>query len=113
MGVKGWHILGDSDKLILSRHIPARFDVAVCTVLPRANMLRLAHQIRQDMWRAMQKVRGFSPVVEIRAFEEEVHVRAGGRVLGVVSPAAGPRIADILEDTANRARWLRFAREER
>ena len=113
MGVKGWHILGDSDKLILSRHIPARFDVAVCTVLPRANMLRLAHQIRQDMWRAMQRVRGFSPVVEVRAFEEEAHVRAGGRVFGAVSPATAPQIADILEDTANRARWLRFAREER
>lgn len=113
MGVRGWHIVREGDKLTLSRHIPVRFDVAVCTVLPRANLLRLAHQIRQDMWRALQRVRGFSPVVEICAFEEEAHVRAGGRVLGAVSPATGPRIADILEDTANRARWLRFAREER
>ena len=109
----GWITQKTSERVLVCRRLPARFDLSVEAYFPLCRMGRLAHQIRQDMWRAMQRVRGFSPVVEIRSFEEEVHVRAGGRVLGAVSPATGPRIADILEDTANRARWLRFAREER
>ena len=108
---RGWHILRDGDRLTLARHLPARFDVAARTVLPLADPLRLAHQIRQDMWRALQRVRGFSPVVEICAAEEAAHVRAGGRVIGVIPPATDRKIREVLENPHHRARWLSYAGE--
>ncbi len=105
-----WHILRDGDRLTLARHLPARFDVAAETVLPVADPQRLAHQIRQDMWRALQKVRGFSPAVEVTAAKNEMQIRAGGRVAGAVAPVIANRIAEVLENPANRSRWIRHAK---
>ncbi|MEX0286720.1 MAG: hypothetical protein AB3N23_19105 [Paracoccaceae bacterium] len=113
MAVTRWHILRDGPCLTVARHLPARLDVVAETVLPRANPLRLAHQIRQDMWRALQRLRGFSPVVSICTLEEEMHIRAGGRVIGTAPPATVSRIAAVLENRSNRARWVRFAGEDR
>ncbi|MEX5577042.1 hypothetical protein [Pseudophaeobacter sp. A-200-2] len=104
-----WHIARTSDTLTLSRCLPARFDLAVETMLPDGDSLRLAHQIRQDMWRALQDVRGFSPVVRVAQTAEGVRVTAGGRVLGLVSPVLAERIEAVLENPANRGRWLRHA----
>lgn len=104
-----WHILRDHDGLTLARTCPPRFDIWADTVLPLADPLRLAHQIRQDMWRALQKVRGFSPVVRITADTAQVHIRAGGRIDGVVPARASGRIADVLENPVNRDRWIRHA----
>lgn len=105
-----WHILRDPDGLTLARALPPRFDVRAETVLPMAEPLRLAHQIRQDIWRALQRVRGFSPVVRVEPQAAGVKVTAGGRVAGAVPPDAGARIADVLEHPGHRDRWVRFAR---
>ncbi|GAA6200604.1 hypothetical protein [Aquicoccus sp. SU-CL01552] len=104
-----WHILREQAALTLTRAVPARFDIGAETVLPMADPLRLAHQIRQDMWRALQKLRGFSPVVRLEARDGGLLVRAGGRVAAPVPPAAVARIAEVLESPANRQRWLRHA----
>ncbi|MDE4061230.1 MAG: hypothetical protein P1U91_03440 [Pseudophaeobacter sp. bin_em_oilr2.035] len=106
---RSWHILREEGALTLCRQRPPRFDVAVAADLPKADPLRLAHQIRQDMWRALRDVRGFSPVVRVAQTAEGVRVTAGGRVLGLVSPVLAERIEAVLEKPANRGRWLRHA----
>ncbi|OBY25969.1 hypothetical protein [Leisingera sp. JC1] len=104
-----WHITRTDSSLTLSRRLPARTDVSAETVLPAADPLRLAHQIRQDLWRQLQRLRGFAPVVEITAAGQGLRVRAGGQVAGRVPANAAGLIADVLEDPANRARWIRHA----
>lgn len=104
-----WHIQREGETVTLSRRLPARFDVVVETSLPQANPVRLAHQIRQDLWRRLQRVRGFSPVVEITRTGETLSVRAGGQVAGRVPGTAVGMITDVLEDQSNRTRWLRHA----
>ncbi|UWQ38537.1 hypothetical protein K3552_05905 [Leisingera aquaemixtae] len=104
-----WHITRTDSSLTLSRRLPAQFDVAAVTVLPAGDPLRLAHQIRQDMWRKLQSLRGFSPVVEITAEGQGVKVRAGGQVMGRVPSNAAGLIAEVLENASSRARWVRHA----
>jgi hypothetical protein len=108
-----WHILREGRVLTLARHLPPRFDVAAETVLPRANARRLAHQVRQDMWRALQNLRGFSPVVRVEDGDRHMTLIAGGRVSGRAPADTNRRIANVLEAPANRARWLRHAGEAR
>lgn len=108
-----WHILREGRVLTLARHLPPRFDVAAETVLPRANARRLAHQVRQDMWRALRDLRGFSPVVRIEDGESHMTVTAGGRAIGQVPEGTRLRIAGVLNTPANRERWLRHAGEAR
>lgn len=107
---RGWHILRDAGGLTLARALPPRFDVQAGTDLPAADPVRLAHQIRQDVWRALQNVRGFSPVVLVEAQAGRMKITAGGRVEGRVPANAVGRIAEVLERPGNRARWLRHAR---
>ena len=109
MGAR-WHITRADGELTLGRQTPPRFEVAAVTELPLADPLRLAQQIRQDVWRALQNVRGFSPVVRVARNSEGLRVTAGGRVLGQVSAVLAGRIGDVLADPANRSRWLRHAR---
>ncbi|MDE4173567.1 hypothetical protein PXK01_05340 [Phaeobacter sp. PT47_59] len=104
-----WHILREEGALTLCRQSPPRFDVASVTDLPLADPVRLAHQIRQDIWRALQNVRGFSPVVRVERCGDGARVTAGGRVEGVVAPVLAARISDVLANPANRRRWLRHA----
>ena len=107
----GWHILGD-DPMILARRLPARFDVAAETLFPPVPRWRgLAHQIRQDLWRQLRDVRGFSPVIEIRRDEEALRIRAGGRIDGGPVPRdrLQPRIAALLSDPSRRSRWRMHA----
>jgi len=106
---RGWHITTDAGGLTLSRHLPPRFDVAASTRLPGGDLRRVAHQVRQDMWRALQNVRGFSPVVTVQADGADLHVRAGGRVAGCAPSTLSDRIADVLESPSNRARWVSCA----
>ncbi|KIC29298.1 hypothetical protein [Leisingera sp. ANG-M6] len=105
-----WHITRTDGALTLSRRVPARFDVAAETVLPAADPLRLAHQIRQDMWRKLQSLRGFSPVVKITVAGQGLRVRAGGQVAGRVPANTAAQITEVLENPARRARWVRHAR---
>ena len=105
----GWHILRDEDGLTLTRHLPARFDVSVEAEVPLCDAGRLARQVRQDMWRAMQRVRGFSPVVRVERLGDVMRVTAGGRVPAVARSDAQHKIADVLDDSKRRARWVRWA----
>lgn len=106
-----WHILREEGgALTLARHVPARFDISATTRLDRVRMVPLAHQIRQDMWRALQRLRGFSPVVRIEPYEGGLHVTAGGRIDGIVPRGlAQDRIKQVLEHPGNRTRWTRWA----
>ena len=108
-----WHILQDSDGLTLCRHVPPRFDFAVRTVLPGGRSARLAHQIRQDLWRALRAVRGFSPVVRLDRSDHGWDVMAGGRSAGPVPATVMVQAEAVLNDPRNRARWVRSAEAAR
>ncbi|MCR8546671.1 hypothetical protein M4578_02430 [Salipiger sp. P9] len=101
----------DGEALTLARRWPPRFDLSVETRLPRvARKGRLAHQVRQDLWRALQDLRGFSPCVSLRETPEGLVLRAGGQLDGAAPRAvAEARIAAVLEDRGNRARWIGWA----
>ncbi|WP_299928036.1 hypothetical protein [uncultured Pelagimonas sp.] len=109
---QSWHELREGSQLTLTRHLPARFDVSAETTLPPARRGRLARQIRQDLWRELRGLRGFSPVVVIVATEEGVKVTAGGQFLvrGAVPTNLSTKIQALLDSPAHRARWLSWAR---
>ncbi len=104
----GWHIARDGDTLTLSRMRKARFDLAEVTFLPGEGLVRsrIAHQIRQDMWRKLQRLRGFCPAVRVTTQQGGVAVLAGGAVEGRVTPRAREAIAEILNDPVARTRWI-------
>ncbi len=108
--MSSWHITHDGPTLTLSRGVPARFDISATARFPDANRRLLASQIRQDMWRRLQRLRGFRPVVEVTRDAQGLTVRAGGAVEGRVPPHAQAALQDLLTDPAFRARWLRCAR---
>ncbi|NIZ14996.1 hypothetical protein [Phaeobacter sp. HF9A] len=108
-----WHISRAEGELTLSRERPARFDVVASTVLPQGDPLRLAHQVRQDLWRALQRVRGFSPVVRLTRQGEAIRVEAGGRVAPPVAPGLAAEIAALLESPARRDRWVAQAKRSK
>ncbi|MDF0600582.1 hypothetical protein P1J78_07565 [Psychromarinibacter sp. C21-152] len=96
---------------MLTRRLPPRFDVVAETGFPCVPRRRLAHQVRQDVWRALRHVRGFSPVVEVAADGSALRLRAGGRIDGAAADRAGlrARIHELLHEPARRARWQRHA----
>ncbi|MGY9046752.1 MAG: hypothetical protein ACKVKF_06725 [Rhodobacterales bacterium] len=107
----GWYVTRIAGSYTLSRHLPARFDLCASTRLPRVKASRLARQIRQDLWRELQGLRGFSPVVEVSQDGDSVCVRAGGRLMsGPATRSAVQRIEVLLNDPARRARWCTWAR---
>jgi hypothetical protein len=113
-----WHLLRDGEVLTLSRHLPARFDVSASLVLQGQGRgigrARLAHQVRQDVWRRLRDLRGFRPVVRIARAGDSLHLTAGGALQDGV-PAAALRLRiedmlrDLLSDPAHQSRWLRHA----
>ena len=110
-----WHIEREDDRLTLARRLPARFDFAVERRFPLVARGRLAHQIRQDMWRALQSLRGFSPVVEVARSGDGLQVKAGGQVDGGNFPKAWAEgvLSTVLENAANQARWVRNSSSQR
>ena len=104
-----WHMQRDGTEVLLSRRLPPRFDIAAEARLP-GGLRRgaLAHEIRKDLWRALQGVRGFSPAVLVRNVPAGLAVRAGGAVLGRAVPIAhlNQQIADLLGRPDLRARWI-------
>lgn len=104
-----WYILREADQLTLSRLRPARFDVSAQTRLPLAGAVRLAHQIRQDIWRDLRRVRGFAPVIRIERRDQQMLITAGGQLAGRVPAGMTARLSRVLEDSENRQRWLRHA----
>lgn len=108
---KGWHISRDDAQLILKRpaNAQARWDVAARTTLPVTGRARLAHLIRQDMWRSLQRLRGFSPMVEVTRHCDHLEVRAGGTVQGAVPPRSQEQVQSVLDHAGNRRRWIGYA----
>lgn len=105
----GWHEARDAAGYTLARHWPPRFDVAASASFPEVRRGRLARQIRQDMWRALKGLRGFSPVVQVAPGEGGLTVTAGGRLPTSV-PGVETRIQELLQDPSRRARWISWAK---
>ena len=107
-----WHIVRDGAQVTLARHLPVRIDVAAHTTVPWGAPIRYAHQIRQDLWRCLRNVRGFSPVVRLSPDGEGWRVQAGGRLAGTGSQALRDRIAELLEESGTRQRWIAQAQRK-
>ncbi|MET4101266.1 hypothetical protein ABIE58_000683 [Roseovarius sp. MBR-78] len=107
MGRDRWHVIDEGGALTLARRVPVRFDLAAEAVIAgHVGRRRLAHLVRQDMWRALRHLRGFAPVVRVARVPGGLHVRAGGAVAGRFARAqAEARIAALLADPARVARW--------
>jgi len=109
--LKRWHITRDAGSVTISRGPNPRFDVSAEAHFPACDPLRLALQIRQDLWRRLQKTRGFRPVVRVETSQNGLVAKAGGEVsknrpnLRHVSD----NIVDLLGDTDNRRRWVNWA----
>lgn len=112
-----WHMLREDGTLTLSRRLPARFDFAAKTVISGGAILRksrLATQVRQDMWRALQSLRGFAPVVQINVHGDDLEIIAGGAVAGrFPKQKSEEQVSEVLECPDRRARWMRSARRTR
>ena len=113
MGRGAWHTARDGDTVTVSRKRTARFDLAEVTFLPGEGLARslIAHQIRQDMWRKLQRLRGFCPAVRVTAQPGGVAVLAGGAVEGPITDRARAQVGELLADPALRDRWVRNARK--
>jgi len=107
MARDSWHLIREEDGAVtLARRLPARFDLAVEGHLPEASRARVAHRVRQDMWRALRHLRGFAPVVRVWREEGGLRLRAGGTVAGRFARTdAEARIAALFQDPARVARW--------
>ncbi len=106
---KGWHIAEADGVWTLSRHAEARFDLRAETWLPICHPVRLMHQIRQDIWRALQRLRGFAPAVRLATNGGVWMVQAGGQVKGRMTEAHRSTLETVLWDEQNRTRWVRYA----
>lgn len=111
MARDSWHFERDGDRLTLSRGRRVRFDVSAETRLGHVARGKLAMQVRQDIWRALQGLRGFSPVVEVVRDAEGLFLRAGGEVAAPVFPKAWAeaRLTEVLSCPDRRRRWQAFA----
>jgi hypothetical protein len=106
---RGWWERRDGDVFAIARRIPLRWDVAADAVLPDLGRRRLAHAIRQDLWRDLSDLRGFAPAVEVRRKGGACHVWAGGSVAGAFPRDLSRRVADLLDSPALRVGWIRAA----
>lgn len=107
---RGWFERRDGAVYGLARRLPARWDLRAETGLPDMGRRRLAHAVRQDMWRALRAVPGFAPVVEVERVSGGVVLRAGGAVRGPVPDGLRDRLTGLLADPLHRAAWARCAR---
>ncbi len=108
--MKGWAISRDGEALILHRAGRRRMDVSASTALTGTHRpARLAHAIRQDLWRALQTTRGFSPVIRIETGPAQTRITAGGQIDGPRAPALSQIIQDLLNSPSNRNRWQHWA----
>ncbi len=105
----GWFESASDGRYVLARHWPPVLDIGAISEFPPVDAGRLAKQIRQDLWRKLQGLRGFSPVVVVSFTEQRLKVWAGGRLIGRAPNGTEPLIQDLLNDPALRARWIRWA----
>lgn len=106
------HILHIGPTLTLARRMPIRWDVEARGVVRSGPLsrARLALQIRQDLWRLLQRLRGFAPVVEVTASEGGYALRAGGQLVRRFPKGhVEGLITDLLGSRAHQERWCRFA----
>lgn len=113
-----WATRTECKTLTLFRPGRARMDVSATAALTSQDTLspiRIAHQVRQDIWRALARVRGYSPVVQVVGRDGALIVTAGGMLTSGNVPHASikARLSEVLQNPANRARWCRFARVRR
>ena len=114
--MRRWSTVETPDTLLLHRTgVAPEWSVAVSRTLDwpakRGHRLSLAHQIRQDLWRACQTTRGFVPVVQVSTDDHQTVIRAGGSLTtrsGHVQSLEA-RIAVVLDDENNRRRWRAYA----
>ncbi|WP_425092024.1 hypothetical protein [Tropicimonas sp. S265A] len=109
--MKGWHVRRDEHGVTVSRTPAPRWDVSVVARLPQVrSRTRLAQQVRQDMWRRLQSLRGFAPAVRVTCDAQGCEVRAGGAITAPFPRAATEAaLAELLECPAHRARWVAHA----
>lgn len=113
MARKGWHRVREDGAVTIARRLPVRFDLTVETLLPCARPVSLtavAQQVRQDMWRRLQGIRGFAPAVRVEEEPGALRVTAGGEIAGQ-RPTAAARgtLEELLESPVHRQRWLAHA----
>ncbi len=100
----------DGGGWVHARRLPSRMDLSVCVAVAARPGRRLARAIRQDMWRALRDLRGFSPVVRVTAAGDVAQVTAGGQIDAAWPRAATEaRLAALLADPAHVARWRAWA----
>ncbi|MCT4556976.1 MAG: hypothetical protein N4A61_02840 [Pelagimonas sp.] len=106
-----WHIQTEEGALTLARSLPVRFDVSAQVMLPRCSKRRLAMQIRQDMWRLLQNLRGFSPIVRVEDAGDMLRVTAGGRMDQRAFPKgkSEEKLRDMLAGRQKNIRWVTYA----
>ena len=105
-----WHIICEDNSLTVTRALPVRLDVSAETVVPDGSRRRLAQQVRQDLWRRLQGVRGFQPVVRVTREQGVCRIVAGGRIEGRFPKARlEAEVADLLASPQHRARWSAHA----
>lgn len=93
-----------------ARRLPCRMDLTVTATVPARAGRRLARAIRQDMWRALRDLRGFSPLVRVVAAGDAASVTAGGQIDAPWPRAATvARLTALLADPALQARWRGLA----
>ena len=98
------------DTFVLGKRFPVQFDLLAETIFPLCRSQKLALQIRQDMWRLLQNVRGFLPAVEVTGRETGMYVRAGGQLTcSVHVRSAQVKLQNMLENPAYRQRWINYA----
>ena len=106
----GWIEQAEAGAWVHARRWPCRMDLAVTAPVSARAGRRLARAIRQDMWRLLRDLRGFSPLVRVSALPDGAMVTAGGQ-LDAPWPRAATmaRLSDLLADPARQARWRNWA----
>lgn len=113
MSTPRWVHTRTDDTLTVHRPNRARLDVTATTTLSgKLQPTRLAHAIRQDLWRAAQSTRGFSPVVIIKPAADKSIITAGGQIDGPVPPGLSLTLQTLLNDPAKRHRWQNWSRND-
>ncbi|SDZ52821.1 hypothetical protein SAMN05444004_11940 [Jannaschia faecimaris] len=107
---RGWHFADDGATYAVARRLPVQWDISAQTRLPDMGRRRLAHAVRQDLWRILQRLRGFAPVVTVTRDGQGLSLRAGGSVAGRIPRNAQEQVAALLNDPVKRAAWARTAR---
>ena len=76
----GWGMQKISGAFLICHYIPVRFDLSVETHFLFLSFRLLASQIREDMQKAMQSLRGFLSAIEIKKGTDDLSALAGGRL---------------------------------